>query len=46
MAHDGALLVSSFRLRLMGSEGAKAWIATDGIDQGLADQERSVLLTA
>lgn len=42
---DGALLVSSFRLAAFSSD-AWAWIATDGIDQGLAEQERSVLLSA
>lgn len=41
---DGALLVSSFRLAPVG-DGC-AWIATDGMDQGLAEQERSVLLAA
>lgn len=43
---DGALLVSSFRLASYGPDGGWAWIATDGIDQGLAEQERSVLLSA
>ncbi|HVE46048.1 MAG TPA: SpoIIE family protein phosphatase [Acidimicrobiales bacterium] len=42
---DGVLLVSSFRLASLGAAGA-AWIATDGMDQGLAEQERSVLLSA
>ncbi len=41
---DGAFLVSSFRLIPTG--GGAAWIATDGMDQGLAEQERSVLLSA
>lgn len=41
---DGAFLVSSFRLANVGD--ASAWIATDGMDQGLAEQERSVLLSA
>jgi PAS domain S-box-containing protein len=41
---DGTLLVSSFLLVPVG--GAVAWIATDGMDQGLAEQERSVLLSA
>jgi PAS domain S-box-containing protein len=44
--HDGALLVSSFRVAPLGSGAGWAWIATDGMDQGLAEQERSVLLTA
>ena len=43
---DGALLVSSFRLAPAGSTSGSAWLATDGIDQGLAEQERSVLLSA
>ncbi|HVL05882.1 MAG TPA: SpoIIE family protein phosphatase [Acidimicrobiales bacterium] len=45
---DGALLVSSFRLAPAGAgAGASlAWLATDGLDQGLAEQERSVLLSA
>jgi PAS domain S-box-containing protein len=42
---DGHLLVSSFRLAVLGG-GDLAWIATDGMDQGLAEQERSVLLSA
>ena len=42
---DGVLLVSSFRATPVGT-GAVAWIATDGMDQGLAEQERSVLLSA
>ena len=42
---DGALLVSSFRLAPAGTE-CSAWLATDGLDQGLAEQERSVLLSA
>ena len=43
---DGVLLVSSFRLAPAGSVLGSAWLATDGIDQGLAEQERSVLLSA
>jgi PAS domain S-box-containing protein len=43
---DGALLVSSFRLAPAGPTLGSAWLATDGIDQGLAEQERSVLLSA
>ncbi|MCU4183371.1 SpoIIE family protein phosphatase [Acidiferrimicrobium sp. IK] len=43
---DGALLVSSFRLVAAGAGGAAAWVATDGMDQGLAEQQRSVLLSA
>ena len=43
---DGALLVSSFRLAPAGATLGSAWLATDGIDQGLAEQERSVLLSA
>jgi PAS domain S-box-containing protein len=42
---DGALLVSSFRLVATG-ESSFAWIATDVTDQGLAEQERMVLLSA
>jgi PAS domain S-box-containing protein len=42
---DGALLVSSFRVARVPEIGW-AWIATDGIDQGLAEQERSVLMSA
>lgn len=42
---DGQLLVSSFRAAPVGGE-AIAWIATDGMDQGLAEQERSILLSA
>ncbi|HET9689813.1 MAG TPA: PAS domain-containing protein, partial [Acidimicrobiales bacterium] len=41
---DGALLVSSFRLRPLTS--GWAWLATDVLDQGLAEQERSVLQSA
>lgn len=41
---DGVLLVSSFAAIPMNA-GA-AWIATDTIDQGLAEQERAVLLSA
>jgi PAS domain S-box-containing protein len=43
---DGALLVSSFCLAPAGAGHGAAWLATDGIDQGLAEQERSVLLSA
>ncbi|HWI05197.1 MAG TPA: PAS domain-containing protein, partial [Acidimicrobiales bacterium] len=43
---DGALLVSSFRLAPAGAGTSLAWLATDGLDQGLAEQERSVLLSA
>ncbi|HEV2759259.1 MAG TPA: SpoIIE family protein phosphatase [Acidimicrobiales bacterium] len=43
---DGVLLVSSFRLAPAGPGIGQAWLATDGIDQGLAEQERSVLLSA
>ena len=42
---DGALLVSSFRLVPI-DEHHLAWIATDPLDQGLAEQERAVLLSA
>jgi PAS domain S-box-containing protein len=42
---DGQLLVSSFRAAPVGA-GAVVWIATDGMDQGLAEQERSILLSA
>lgn len=38
---DGALLVSSFRL--VPVAGGVAWVATDGLDQGLAEAERVVL---
>ena len=41
---DGQLLVSSFRAASV--DGGLVWIATDGMDQGLAEQERSVLLSA
>ncbi len=43
---DGALLVSSFRLAAVGVGGEAVWVATDGTDQGLAEQERAVLLSA
>ena len=43
---DGVFLVSSFRLAPTGVASGWAWLATDGIDQGLAEQERSVLLSA
>lgn len=42
---DGVLLVSSFRAAALPGGGI-AWIATDGMDQGLAEQERDVLLSA
>jgi PAS domain S-box-containing protein len=42
---EGSLLVSSFLLTPVG-DGMLAWIATDGMDQGLAEQERSVRLSA
>lgn len=42
---DGQLLVSSFRGAVVGA-GSLVWIATDGMDQGLAEQERAVLLSA
>jgi PAS domain S-box-containing protein len=42
---DGQLLVSSFRAAPAGAAGI-VWIATDGMDQGLAEQERSILLSA
>jgi PAS domain S-box-containing protein len=42
---DGVLLVSSFRAVPL-PDGAIAWIATDNMDQGLAEQEREVLLSA
>lgn len=42
---DGQLLVSSFRAAPVAGGGI-AWIATDGMDQGLAEQERSILLSA
>ena len=42
---DGVLLVSSFRALPL-PDGGVAWIATDHIDQGLAEQEREVLLSA
>ena len=43
---DGVLLVSSFRAVPLGSGAGLAWIATDGMDQGLAEQERAILLSA
>ncbi|HEX3425769.1 MAG TPA: SpoIIE family protein phosphatase [Acidimicrobiales bacterium] len=43
---DGTLLVSSFRLAPVDATGGAAWIATDQTDQGLAEQERAVLLSA
>jgi len=43
--HDGQLLVSSFRAASVDG-GGLVWIATDGMDQGLAEQERSILLSA
>jgi PAS domain S-box-containing protein len=42
---DGNLLVSSFRGARL-EPGRFAWIATDGMDQGLAEQERAILLSA
>jgi PAS domain S-box-containing protein len=42
---DGVLLVSSFRAVPAGND-LVAWIATDQMDQGLAEQERAVLLSA
>jgi PAS domain S-box-containing protein len=42
---DGQLLVSSFGIAVL-EDGRLAWIATDSMDQGLAEQERSVLLSA
>ena len=42
---DGTLLVSSFRFEPVG-DGLLAWLATDTVDQGLAEQERAVLLSA
>jgi PAS domain S-box-containing protein len=42
---DGQVLVSSFRV-IADLDGSVAWIATDGMDQGLAEQERAVLLSA
>ena len=43
---DGMLLVSSFAALPAGTAGVVAWVATDGMDQGLAEQERSILLSA
>jgi PAS domain S-box-containing protein len=43
---DGVLLVSSFRGAPLPGRGGVAWVATDGMDQGLAEQERSILLSA
>lgn len=43
---DGTLLVSSFRLVAAPAGTAMAWVATDQMDQRLAEQERSVLLSA
>ncbi len=42
---DGHLLVSSFRADHLGDRGL-VWTATDGMDLGLAEQERNVLLSA
>ncbi|HUS61862.1 MAG TPA: SpoIIE family protein phosphatase [Acidimicrobiales bacterium] len=42
---DGHLLVTSFRAQPLPADRL-VWIATDGMDQGLAEQERSVLLSA
>jgi len=41
---DGMSLVSSFRAARV--PAGAAWIATDGMDLGLAEQERAVLLSA
>ena len=43
---DEVLLVSSFRASAIADTGAVAWIATDGMDQGLAEQERAILHSA
>ena len=43
---DGMLLVSSFAAIPAGGDGVVVWVATDGMDQGLAEQERSILLSA
>lgn len=43
---DGMLLVSSFAALPVGDERLVAWVATDRMDHGLAEQERSVLLSA
>ena len=45
---DGALLVSSFQASLVhdGDLVRLAWVATDPLDQHLADQEREVLVSA
>ena len=43
---DGMLLVSSFAALPAGTAGLVVWVATDGMDQGLAEQERSILLSA
>lgn len=43
---DGALLVSSFRAAALADGQATTWIATDGLDQGMAEHERSELLQA
>lgn len=42
---DGALLVSTFQVEVL-DEATIAWIGTDAMDQGLAAQERAVLLSA
>ena len=42
---DGHLLVTSFRGVAVGG-ATIVWMATDGMDQGLAEQERAVLLSA
>jgi len=49
--HDGVYLVSSFRAVPAGAGSGSgdvlwAWIAADRMDQGLAEQEREVLLSA
>ncbi|MCU1398772.1 MAG: regulatory protein [Acidimicrobiales bacterium] len=45
---DGALLVSSFQASLVqeGDQERIAWVATDPIDQHLAEQEREALVSA
>ena len=45
---DGALLVSSFLVTLVhDADGERiAWVATDTVDQHLAEQEREVFLSA
>jgi PAS domain S-box-containing protein len=43
---DGVLLVSSFRAAPLADADGVVWIATDGMDQGVAEQERAILLSA